>query len=548
MRKVNLAYVVDDNKIALSISNKIISTALPNLKIVTFTRSEDMLEAVKNNQTPDIIFSDINMPGMNGLELLSWIRRNPKHHNTPIIFLSGETDPDVLKSSKQYGINGHCVKPLQVENVKKEFEKVEKKFLEFSIDKELEISFAEECLEISDTIRKILSDGEVDDQKVKELYRFFHTVKGVAASLNFPILAKFMHQSENFLSVVREGNTYKENHVKQILSKVADFLTGQSNSIISGEIMENINPEFFDLKQQSQVIDLEESVETEMPEKKYSPLVVNIEEIKKKSEVTKAESLRVKHKDLDHFQLKLKKILQIKVQMSTFARQLQGEFYDELFPKELIKLVSLLEENSLAAMESLIYLRVQSIDSIKPFCQNLLNELTKTLEKKCYLLFVNDGQIEVDMPVLELIKNAFTHIIRNSLDHGLETPQERLNIKKDEYGLLKIEISRLDKTNFKVTLQDDGRGINKEKLLDVLLKKNILSQEQTSKLSDDQVYQMIFVDGLSTKEEVTDISGRGVGLSAVKDDIEKIGGSIHVESVLDEGTKFVMIMPIFFIL
>lgn len=194
--------------------------------------------------------------------------------------------------------------------------------------------------------------------------------------------------------------------------------------------------------------------------------------------------------------------------------------------------------------QTLIVSKLHSIDLLNPYAQKMVKDLSLKLNKKCQIQFSKDTNMEVDSQIIELLKVTFTHLLRNALDHGIESAEERLRLGKHETGLLEIHFEKLDYKSLKIEIKDNGRGIVLEKLKKVLREKKFMTQEQINSLSDQQLNQMIFSDGLSTKEVVTDISGRGIGLNAVKEDIEKIAGNILVESKVGVGTKYVITLPL----
>jgi two-component system chemotaxis sensor kinase CheA len=139
--------------------------------------------------------------------------------------------------------------------------------------------------------------------------------------------------------------------------------------------------------------------------------------------------------------------------------------------------------------------------------------------------------------------NTSIHLFRNMVDHGIEPVDERVEKNKPQIGTISVKFLILIKA-FKMTMEDDGRGICPQKIKDKVIQKGLKSKQDMKELVDTELINMIFLPGLSTKEEVTEVSGRGVGMDAVKEEVEKIGGKISVSSKVDEGTKFTIELPI----
>ena len=172
----------------------------------------------------------------------------------------------------------------------------------------------------------------------------------------------------------------------------------------------------------------------------------------------------------------------------------------------------------------------------------LIFELASKQGKKVDLHIYGD-EIKVDeKKYSDFIKNTI-HLFRNMVDHGIEPEKERINLTKDEVGKIEIDF-RLKSDSFIVKFFDDGSGINPESIKGKLIEKGLKREEDLEDINQQSLVEMIFMPGFSTKEELTDVSGRGVGLDAVKTEVEKLGGSISVHSRVGEGTLFVIELPL----
>jgi two-component system chemotaxis sensor kinase CheA len=142
---------------------------------------------------------------------------------------------------------------------------------------------------------------------------------------------------------------------------------------------------------------------------------------------------------------------------------------------------------------------------------------------------------------MEKINDPLVHLVRNSMDHGLEGPEERLAACKEEEGYVRLKAFHQGGT-IVVEVSDDGRGLDRDKLFDIAVKKGVI--QETDILTDEQVFMLLFAAGFSTAEKLSDISGRGVGLDVVRRNIESLGGNVSVSSVFGEGTVFTIRLPL----
>ncbi len=178
---------------------------------------------------------------------------------------------------------------------------------------------------------------------------------------------------------------------------------------------------------------------------------------------------------------------------------------------------------------------------LDPF-PRMVRDLAISVDKKVKLE-VSGGAIELDKYILEQIKDPMMHIIRNCIDHGIELPKDRIKLKKSEAGLVKIEATQKG-NNAVIRVSDDGKGIHLENIMQSAIEKSLYTQEDISKMKEKQILNLIFHPGFSTSDIVTDISGRGVGMDVVKANIERLNGTIDIETESEKGSIFTMIIPL----
>lgn len=152
--------------------------------------------------------------------------------------------------------------------------------------------------------------------------------------------------------------------------------------------------------------------------------------------------------------------------------------------------------------------------------------------------------MRIDRKHYHNLLKVMTHVFRNMMDYGIEEPEERLRLSKAEFGSIICSIQRTSASTMTIVLEDDGNGIDPKSLLQILLQKDPGRRDHYLELSSHELMQRIFSDGISTSADITMLSGRGIGLSAVREEVEKLNGKIMVSSSKGAGTRFIIDLPI----
>ncbi len=202
--------------------------------------------------------------------------------------------------------------------------------------------------------------------------------------------------------------------------------------------------------------------------------------------------------------------------------------------------VSQLKRNTMAIQERVMSIRMLPIGNIFTRFKRLVRDLATQKQKKIKLVITGEDT-ELDKTVIERLVDPLTHLLRNAVDHGIESPEERIEKGKPEEGVVCINAFH-EGGKVVITVEDDGRGINKEKIFRKAVERGLVEEQKS--LSDEELYNLIFTPGFSTADKVTDISGRGVGMDVVKKNIEAMGGTVAIES--EEGcfTRFTIRLPL----
>ncbi len=187
--------------------------------------------------------------------------------------------------------------------------------------------------------------------------------------------------------------------------------------------------------------------------------------------------------------------------------------------------------------------RMQPFSTMLEAFPRMVRDLAHSLNKEVKIEFVN-CDIEIDRRILEELKDPFIHLVRNSVDHGIEPREERIKKGKPLAGLIKITLSKVGGSVVEILFSDDGRGINIDKLRQVAEKQGFYSHKEIAAMKDSEVVHLIFRSGISTSPIITDLSGRGLGVGIVQEKVEKIGGMLTIETVKDVGTTFKIVLPL----
>ena len=465
-----------------------------------------------------------------------------------------------------------------------------------AIDKSRYIGkFAEEGLENIQTVETLLfeikgsktsgtASTSIDD--LVTLMRSLHTLKGSARMLEFKNIETLVHSLESVFSSIKEERIIiNDNSVRLILSALDEIKTG-INKVLSGET-DDIRASLFQKELSALSANEEYTIpgaaalpEKEEPSVKEGELKEGPNKDEEafpaaskgnQLEEAKSESIRIPVERINEIILHMAALQSLEIAARNIARDteeinaassqfsklvsihqsLNSPLLQEFRSIELqiSRLGSMVKNYSLdvgnnirSAYNSVISLRMLPLstvlDSYPRFVFTLASELGKKVRVK-----IEGSENKIDKNLIETLSEVFLHMIRNSIDHGIETPEERLAAGKDETGLIAINCVR-ESGSMKVTITDDGRGINLEKIREKIINSNLASRETAESLEDEELINYIFQSGFSTAEKLTDLSGRGVGMDAVRNNIERMKGSIAIQTKTGEGTTFTISVPL----
>ncbi|MDB5366474.1 MAG: cheA, partial [Rhodospirillales bacterium] len=403
-----------------------------------------------------------------------------------------------------------------------------------------------------------------DPGLLSSIFRLVHTIKGTCGFLGLPRLESVAHAGENVLGKFRDRELVVTppavtlilqslDRIKSILSALEETGTepaGDDSDLIarlhaaehgdfgggasSAEVLEEIAAAVT----QAAEDDEPETVHPVPATQRAAALPMasppNSDGAPAKESAVASQSIRVGVDLLESLMTTVSELVLTRNQLLQILRQQkETEFTGPL--QRLNQVVSELQEGVMKT-------RMQPIGNAWGKLPRIVRDLAQELNKKIELE-MRGAETELDRQVLELIKDPLTHMVRNSADHGIEKPSERVNNGKNDTG--RIVLNAYHQGGYIIVeIADDGKGLPIDKIKAKVLKNGLATEAELAQLSDTQIQQYIFRAGFSTADAVTSVSGRGVGMDVVKTNIEKIGGTIELKSVYGQGSTFTIKIPL----
>lgn len=446
------------------------------------------------------------------------------------------------------------------------------------------ITETSESLSVLDSELVKLEQNPNDSAILSNIFRLVHTIKGTCGFLGLPRLEVVAHASENVLGKIRDKEMEVSpkavslileslDAIKSIMDHLGAHGTepeGDDSDLIARlhHFVETkgadggapVSTPAATLKVVEVAPTLEPAAAAPVPEPVPAPApapaptaVVEAPVPEKKAETPKAkepkapapaeekdtgglssQSIRVNLDVLENLMQMVGELVLTRNQLIQIARSRD----DTVFMAPLQQLSHITTE----LQEGVMKTRMQPIGNAWAKFPRLIRDLSIELGKKIELRMIG-AETELDRQLLEMIKDPLTHMVRNSCDHGLETPADRKAAGKPEVGT--VTLSALHEGgHIIIEISDDGRGIHVDKVKEKAIKNGLATEHELDSMPEQQIIQFIFRAGFSTAEKVTSVSGRGVGMDVVKTNIEKIGGTIELRSVFGRGSAFFIKIPL----
>lgn len=385
-----------------------------------------------------------------------------------------------------------------------------------------------EMLEASESELIAWENSPGDRTHLDAIFRLFHTVKGNCGFFDFPRLEKLSHAAEDVLAEVRAGRRTPDAALVTAILAIVDRIGDLNDAIEAGEEF----PEGGD----DQLISALNQDEIEISTFPAEPADHHSETTGKKQETPA--NLRSIRLPVDLLDRVMSGVSDMVLARNDLAHRLNQAGTQPTIDGPFERLSTILND----VRDAVTRMRMQRIEALFGGFPRLVRDLSSELGKQV-MIDLEGGDVELDREMIEMIRDPMTHIIRNAIDHGIEKPAERLKAGKREIGLLSIT-ARQSGNKITIVFSDDGRGLDQGRIGAKAVANGLITADQLNKMSRDDILQLVFAPGLSTAEQVSAVSGRGVGLDVVRDNLDKIGGSIHVTSTAGVGSLFFLTVPL----
>lgn len=412
----------------------------------------------------------------------------------------------------------------------------------------------------------LAGDNEIffDSGSIQEIFRIVHTLKGSSGIMMYDNIAYVSHKLEDIFYYLREASVedVSKAELGNYIFQVCDFVTGELNKIRGGEpndgnpdeIAEKIESYLMDLKEGMQEKGMElppENVYTP-PEQYYvAPSAENTESVPLKIDLGIEPEPNAGMKPGDYVISRqgnekenlvgvgLEKLERLTALMDKLQR-IQTKVEKNPNSEELWRKLRTVSTE----MERTIFeMRQAPIGSVLRRMKRVVFDASRRLNKNVELQIFGE-EIPVDRMILEHLTEPLMHMVRNAADHGIEELEKRRRMGKPDRGTIRLS-AVLEDRKLIVAVEDDGRGLDAQRIFEIAKSRGLIAEdEKREDYTDQELYEFIFSAGFSTRDEITEISGRGVGLDVAVAKIKELGGNFYIESTPEEGTEFWMEIPV----
>lgn len=417
------------------------------------------------------------------------------------------------------------------------------------------IAEAEESLEKIDPMFVELETRGYDKDILNEIFRGMHTLKGAAGFLGFQQMVDITHRAESIMKRLRDGEIALSKELMDVILKSVDALRLLIHHIkLKDGIEEDISDILRELDSSLELAARGGEAKTEAVGQKIEDEMLRLEhELKPKSqsqpvgeqaakEKEVVSTLRVDVSRIDKAMDLAGEIVLVRNRLLNLASKLEFKYSGDPQVDSLIETTGFLDRMTSDLQLAVMKMRMQPIQKVFGKFPRMVRDMSRTLGKDIDLEVFGEDT-EVDKTVIENIGDPLVHIIRNSIDHAIEIPEERQIKGKPKKG--RIILSAYQKgTQIVIEVSDDGKGIDVESVKRKALGKCLITEEEAQRMSDDAAINLIFLPGFSTKDVSTELSGRGVGMDVVKTNVAKLNGYVEVITKKDIGSTFRISLPL----
>lgn len=368
-----------------------------------------------------------------------------------------------------------------------------------------------------------------DRDRLDAIFRFFHTVKGSCGFLNLPRFERLSHAAEDVLSEIRSGNRSADPATVSAVLGIMDRIAELAEAVAVGAALPDENDDL--LIGALSARDDKGSAPEEGPA--ASPVAG--QPVRQGGAQAVPRTIRLPLSLIDQLMNGVSDMVLARNELSRQLRERSGD-------PELESAFERLSTCVADMRDAISKTRMQRVDRLFTAIPRMVRDLGRELGKRIDLV-LEGGDVEMDREMVEMVVDPLTHIVRNSIDHGIETPEKRRALGKPETGTLKLE-ARQSGNQIVIEISDDGQGIDTQKLVEKAIAADRLTRDAAARMSEAEKLDLIFHAGLSTAKQITAISGRGVGMDVVRANVERIGGVISLDNQPGKGLRIMLRVPL----
>ncbi|UOQ68050.1 chemotaxis protein CheA [Hymenobacter volaticus] len=383
--------------------------------------------------------------------------------------------------------------------------------------------FMAEALEYYDAMSQHISELErnpQDQPSLNELFRLMHNLKSNSRAMGFTEIGEVAHHMETIFGLIRDKQRNFAGSLSKVLFSGVDTLGTMIRAVGEEAALPDVTMLLDNLNR------LVEGQEPELPEEDLSD-----EEANRKLELSDLVYIQIKK--LDHLLNLVGELIIDRDRILTLSQ----EIGNSALQTTAAHLFRITDELQYSVMDA----RLVNVGSLLNKFPRVVRDVA-TAEQKQVELTLSGQDIQIDRNILQIITDALLHLVRNAVGHGIEKPEERVKAGKSAEGHLRLS-AQTERDDVLIQVIDDGKGINIEQVRRKAVERGLVPKQVAKTLDDDAVRAFLFEPGFSMAKEVTEISGRGVGLDVVKLAIDSLGGQLRVDSKLGEGTTFTLVLP-----
>ncbi|MFC3100081.1 chemotaxis protein CheA [Altererythrobacter lauratis] len=370
-----------------------------------------------------------------------------------------------------------------------------------------------------------------DRARMDAIFRFFHTIKGNCGFFDFPQLEALSHAAEDVLADVRAGRRHPDTALVDLVLAVIDQIADMIEALDQNEGIAADAGKDLIARLKGDAADPHEDGSDPAASAAISPAG----KAAHPASTARRRTVRLPVDLIDQIMGGVSDMVLARNELGKRLQQIGGQSGLE---SAFGRLGAALDE----VRDAITRTRMQSIDVLFNAYPRLVRDLSAELGKQV-LVELENGDVELDRELIELIRDPLVHVIRNAIDHGIETPEERRAAGKREIGVLRIS-ARQTGNEIRIGVIDDGRGVDSDAALARAIANGLISAEEGARLSARERNLLICQPGFSTRSEVTSVSGRGVGMDVVRANLEQIGGSLSIDSTAGAGTRILLNVPL----